>query len=218
MRCGEPITSLGPGIGGSDLSRIGEGLTWLHIADWQGGDPPDCGETTALLTHFADLRGTEEDVCDSTCGSVWRTTPSSCSAPAIGRGFLGSCSNSLLGLTMVAAHERMIFQSAAMKGSGGPTLRRVGKSGRLISCFVPAELGDPAVCLSFTSNQRAGCCGLCSGKQLGLKGNTGESRPPLKFFRETGFRTSAVVRCSSANGSMRARHPWASTGTRNAAG
>jgi hypothetical protein len=39
------------------------------------------------------------------------------------------------------------------KGNFAPTLRKVGKTGRLMSVFLPAKLGEPAACAALTAPQ-----------------------------------------------------------------
>ena len=149
--CGDPIVHSGHGIGVVIFHGIGQALGWLHVADWLGTDAQDFGQTTALLTHFADLRGADEDACDSNCPD-FGGPPHHHYLVNIGRGFLGV-------LEQFAQPDdgngvRMYDFPVGTKGSNGPTLWRVGKSGRLISCFLPAELGDPLICKSFTGSQR----------------------------------------------------------------
>jgi transcriptional regulator with XRE-family HTH domain len=135
----------------SDLTRIGEGLGWLHVADCLGTDAQDFGQSTALLTHFADLRGAEEDACDSNCPDFGGPHHHHYLVN-IGCGFLGVLEQ--FAQPDDGSGARTYDFPVGTKGSNGPTLWRVGKTGRLISCFVPAELGDPLICKSFTSSQR----------------------------------------------------------------
>jgi hypothetical protein len=126
------------------LARSLEGLTWLHLAEWpEGGPLPDWGAGTALLTHAADLRGGDADVCDERCP---------------GRGgprhhhFLVNAGRGLLGVLEQFAGEdgdgavrSYRFPVGGPKGAG-LTLRKAGRGGRLVTVYLPAKLGDPAAC------------------------------------------------------------------------
>ena len=133
-----------------DIATIADGLTWLHIADQNDDDIPDFGATTALLTHFADLRGTEEDACDPSCSDYGGANHHHYLAN-IGRGFLG-----VLEQFAEADNDSGIreysFPAHGLR-RGDMTLRRVGKTGRLVSCFVPSLLGEPSLCRSLSRSQ-----------------------------------------------------------------
>jgi hypothetical protein len=143
----------GPAPGGRprqwrrDLAVLLDGLAWLHVAEWEDGDaPPAWGQDTALLTHAADVRGSINDVCDEHCpGRAGR--PHHHFVVNVGRGFLGV-------LEQFAAQKadgvRYYEFPTGGPREGGPTLRRVGRSGRLASVYLPARLGDPAACAAFT--------------------------------------------------------------------
>jgi hypothetical protein len=132
------------------LARSLEGLTWLHLGEWpEGGPPPDWGAGTALLTHAADLRGGDADVCDERC-------------PGQGRPhhhFLVNAGRGLLGLLEQFAEEdgdggarSYRFPVGGPKGAG-PTLRKAGRGGRLVTVYLPAKLGDPAACDRLTPGE-----------------------------------------------------------------
>jgi hypothetical protein len=133
-----------------DLLQVLEGLTWLHLFEWADGAPPTLGEGTALLTHVADLRGDRSaDACDDHCPFL-QGPPHHHYLTNIGRGFLGV-------LEQFSVDDGSGVRSYAFSVDGrkreGPTLRRVGKSGRLVSVYMPAKLGDPAACAAFTTRQ-----------------------------------------------------------------
>jgi hypothetical protein len=134
-----------------DLLRLLRALSWLHLGHWPGQTPPSWGCETALLTYTADQRSDPDgDVCNETC-------PGRLGPPHhhyrvhIGQGFLG-----------------VLEQFAQPDSSGGirayhfpiggrqsqwPTLRKVGRTGRLVSIYLPAKLGDPEICQSFSRQQ-----------------------------------------------------------------
>jgi hypothetical protein len=132
-----------------DLARVLEGLTWLHVAGAMGGGPLTLGTGTALLTHVADLRGSGADVCDERCPGRGGP-PHHHYLVNLGRGFLGALEQ--FGEEDGAGVRAYRFPVGRPRGSG-PTLRRVGKAGELISVYLPAKLGDPDVCRSFTAGQ-----------------------------------------------------------------
>lgn len=132
------------------LRTIFESLCWLHVAERSKDGKLLLGERSALLTHAADLRGSSNDGCDDDC-------PQRDGAPHghflvnVGRGFLGV-------LEQFAESDEgggvrtYEFRRVGRK-EDGPTLQGVGKSGRLTSIYLPAKLGDPAVCREFTPGQ-----------------------------------------------------------------
>jgi hypothetical protein len=134
----------------SDLTQILEGLTWLHVAEGGDGALPALGTHTALLTHADDLRGGDHDVCDDRC--PWQGGPRHHHHLInIGRGFLGT-------LEQFAEEEadtgvRTYAFPVSGPKKGGPTLRKVGKTGRLVTVYLPAKLGAPEACGRFTSHQ-----------------------------------------------------------------
>ena len=69
----------------------------------------------------------------------------------IGRGFLGVLEQfgSAGDRPGVRKYE---FKSRVVKDSG-PTLKSVGKSGKLATVYLPAKIGEPAVCANFTPKQ-----------------------------------------------------------------
>jgi len=51
----------------TDLLRLLQGLSWLHLGKWHDDERPLFGQDTALFTHVADLRGNATDVCGPGC-------------------------------------------------------------------------------------------------------------------------------------------------------
>jgi hypothetical protein len=132
-----------------DLAGILESLTWLHLTDIQGSALSRLGARTALLTHAADLRGTSADTCDDSCQGN--------GGPAhhhyllnIGRGFLGV-------LEQFAQPDHEVGTRTYAFPLGGRrnrvrTLQQVGRTGRLLSVYLPAKLGFPAICDNFSAS------------------------------------------------------------------
>ena len=135
-----------------DLIEVLEGLTWLHIATSPPTELPSFGAETALLTHVADLRGNDDDVCDADCPRQGGQSH---------HHYLLNVGRGLLGLL-----ERLVSPD---DGSGVRTydfaknreqhevraLRRLGKTGRLVSYYLPAKLGDPDRCGLLTPRQHS---------------------------------------------------------------
>ncbi len=131
-----------------DLGRILKGLTWLHVADWpEGSPPPAFGPDTALFTHAADLRGNPDaDGCDEDC-PLRGTRAHSHFLINVGRGFPGV-------LEDAAGTEEAGLRPYPALGPGGlRALRKLGKTGRLVSAYLPALLGEPGACGRFTPVQ-----------------------------------------------------------------
>jgi hypothetical protein len=131
-----------------DLRRCLEGLTWLHVAG--PVQTPSFGMGTAVLTHTAALkRASASNACEDDC--PMRDGPAHGHYLAnIGRGFLGV-------LEQFAADEaggvRHYDFRVGRKGDPGPTLRQVGKTGQLVTVYLPAKLGDPATADRFDARQ-----------------------------------------------------------------
>jgi hypothetical protein len=133
-----------------DVADILEGLTWLHLTENSDDGLAALGRNTALLTHTSDLRGTKSDTCDEHCPSQGGPSHHH-HLVNVGRGFLGVLEQ------FGKADDESGIRTYQFRVSGprnaGPTLRRVGKSGRLMSIFVPAKLGAREVCDTFTPSQ-----------------------------------------------------------------
>lgn len=132
------------------LRQILKGLTWLHVAAWPEDGQPQLGQTSALLTHIADLKRSSQNVCDEDCPDRGGP-PHRHFLVNIGRGFLGVMEQ------FAQVDDEAGVRTYAWKRRGrkedGPTLRSVGKTGRLVTVYVPAKLGDPAACRRFSARQ-----------------------------------------------------------------
>lgn len=127
----------------SELTAILESLAFLHVADGPKEGRPAFGRRTALLTHAADLRGTLEDACDTDCPGHGGPRHHHFLVN-VGRGFLGA-------LEEFAEEDddtgiRTYNFAIGSARSEGPSLRRIGKAGRLVSIYLPAKLAAPAIC------------------------------------------------------------------------
>ena len=130
------------------LLTILRGLAWLHVAE--GGDEiPQFGAATALLNHVGDLRSDpQDDECALDCldcGGPRHHHFLVIAAP----GFLGV----LEGFAAADAEGVRNYQFPVGARKHQPSLRTVGKTGRLMSIFLPAKLGDRTKCELLTANQ-----------------------------------------------------------------
>jgi hypothetical protein len=134
----------------TELSSLLGGLAWLHVAD-QAGDGDVFGSRTALLTHARDLRvDAEADACGEDCPGHGGPSHHHFLVN-IGRGFLGVLER-FASEDSDSGVRTYDFPVAGPKGAG-PTLRAVGRTGRLVPVYLPARLGEPSVCASFTGRQ-----------------------------------------------------------------
>jgi hypothetical protein len=132
------------------LRRVLRGLCWLHAAEAAGPDPPAFGAATALLHHAGDLRGDGGDACAGHCpAGLGRHHHFQVD---VGRGLLGSLEAFA---TADPSDGRRAYEFPAGGPPGRPTLRALGKEGRLVSVFLPAVLGEPRACRQFTPRQHA---------------------------------------------------------------
>jgi hypothetical protein len=132
-----------------ELLAVLRGLTWLHLADGPPGASGVLGTETALLTHVADLRGTENDVCRAGCAGP-TDRPHHHYLINVGRGFLGILEE------FAQAEDESGVRSYAFPVGGrrqSASLRAAGKSGRLVTVYLPAKLGDRTVCDGLTLSQ-----------------------------------------------------------------
>jgi hypothetical protein len=125
-------------------------LAWLHLAAWPQEGPPVLDDHSALITHSADLRRSANDGCDDDCPLLHGSRHKHFTVN-IGRGFLGV-------LEQFARVNSPGVRSYDLKLSdprgSGPTLKSVGKSGKLTTLYLPAKLGPPSVCANFTPKQQ----------------------------------------------------------------
>jgi len=120
------------------LSLIGP-LTRVHLFDGADGATPRLGADTALLHRVRDLRGSGADRCGPLCPAAGRRHHHV--SVHVGRGFLGV-------LEQFAHEDGSGVRTYRFPVRGGrkgqPTLRRVGKTGRLVTVYLPAEVALPA--------------------------------------------------------------------------
>lgn len=132
------------------LLMVLRSLAWLHAAPWtDDGAVPPFGLSTALLTHVGDLRGTEDDVCPDDC--LVRNVRHHHIQIDVGLGFLGVLEQ--FGRADLETGVRTYSFPTERSKKDDPALRRVGKTGKLISVFMPAKLGEPSACAAYTPHQ-----------------------------------------------------------------
>ncbi len=132
-----------------ELLHMLETLSWLHLTDWPE-DFPLFGQHTALLTHVADLRKKPGDACGPDCPGHLGLHHHHYLIN-VGRGFLGVLEQ--FAKPDDGSGVRHYDFPIGDSKSEGPSLWKVGKSGRLASVFLPAKLGDPAACARFSKQQ-----------------------------------------------------------------
>jgi hypothetical protein len=161
------------------LRQILRGLTWLHVADLSDGGTPTFGSPSVLITHFGDLRGTRDDSCPGNCGARQGLRHHHFQID-IGLGFLGVLER--FGQDPDGAGIRSYhFPVGIRRTSNAPTLRKSGKSGRLVSAFAPAFLGDPTRCRT-----------LSTGSHRILQALVRETTRPTKLSKEVDARAELV--------------------------
>jgi hypothetical protein len=124
-----------------ELLSVLRGLTWLHLADGPPGASGVLGAETVALTHAADLRGTENDIGRAGCADQ-PGRPHHHYLINVGRGFLGILEQ------FAHAEDESGVRSYAFPVGGrrqSASLRTAGKSGRLVTVYPPAKLGDRTV-------------------------------------------------------------------------
>jgi hypothetical protein len=147
-RCWGSDTSARPRHWRSVLRAILGGLRWLHVADRApGGATPAFGAQTVLITHAGDLLGAGDDVCPGDCGARTDARHHHFQID-VGPGFLGLLER--FGCDADGAGVRTY--QFPLGGKRTPTsLRALGKSGRLVSAFAPALLGEPDRCRTIST-------------------------------------------------------------------
>jgi hypothetical protein len=133
-----------------EVLAVLRGLTWLHLTDGEVGESAVPGADTVVLTHAADLRGTDNDACQEACASPL-DRPHHHYLINVGRGFLGILEG------FARAEDDNGVRSYAFPVGGkhkqSSSLRAAGKSGRLVTVYLPAKLGDRTVCEALTLPQ-----------------------------------------------------------------
>ncbi len=135
----------------SSIRRWLESLGWLHLASPEEADTvPELGRMTAILTHFADLRGSSNDQCEEDCPARGGS-PHHHFLINIGRGFLG-CLEQCSDVDDENGIRHYDFPARGSRETGA-NLKQLGRGGNLRSLYLPARLGEPAQCNTLTANQ-----------------------------------------------------------------
>ena len=124
-------------------------LTVLHFVDVQS--VPTFGTHTALLTNVGDLRGTPDDACNADCPAAGVRGHSHLLIN-VGRGYLG-CLESCAESDDQSGVRHYSFPIDS-RNTSTATLRKLGKTGRLMSVYSPAVLGNYDNHLRFSVNQQ----------------------------------------------------------------
>jgi hypothetical protein len=138
-----------PGHWRQEILEVLQGLSWLHVAEAVQEKLSSFGTDTALLTHVSDLREGPGDECTRECAGF--------GGPAhhhylinVGRGFLG-----VLEQLAEADDETGVrtyhFPAGGKRRRSLKTLRAIGKTGRLVSVYLPAKLGRRDACASLSA-------------------------------------------------------------------
>ena len=132
------------------LGKVLKDLTWLHVAD-DSDDVPAFGSETVLLTHAGDLRASADDACPDDCPAHGSGRHHHFQIE-VGPGFLGVLEPfaQVEEETGVRTYD---FPARAKKGSKKLTLPKAGKTGRLVTVYLPAKLGEPAACKQLNERQ-----------------------------------------------------------------
>jgi Bifunctional DNA primase/polymerase, N-terminal len=133
-----------------NVMQILNGLAWLHVQEVSEEEQQPWGADTALLTHVADLRGRTEDACDASCPGA-QSPRHHHFLINIGRGFLGTLEQ--FGSDDAVSGTRTYQLRVSGRKGSGPTLRRAGKTGNVVTVYLAAKLGDPHVTGSLNAGQ-----------------------------------------------------------------
>lgn len=133
-----------------ELLTILEGLTWLHLASWPETGAPVLGSHSVVLTHVADLRGRSEDACSEACPGQGLDRHHHYLIN-VGRGLLGVLEAFAQGDDSSGIRSYN-FPMGGGRASG-PSLRRIGKTGKVVSVYLPARLGQPDRTRHLTTTQ-----------------------------------------------------------------
>jgi hypothetical protein len=132
------------------IDEVLQSLCWLHVTE-RGEDAPEFGSSTALLTHVGYVQTRVNEDCPPGC-------------PAVGAKhhfhFVINIGRGLLGVLEQFVEEESdngvrsyLFLSKAKPKTKKPTLTKVGKTGRLVTIYLPAKLGDVDSCYALTTQQ-----------------------------------------------------------------
>lgn len=131
-----------------DINFALHSLSWLHVFA-SDDNTPSFGVNTVLITHVGDLIGTGGDACPPYCPDIGRARHSHFQID-VGLGFLGCLEK--FGRVNSDGVRTYLFPVQGQKRSG-PTLRAVGKSGQLVTAYLPAVLGARMPVDTFTVDQ-----------------------------------------------------------------
>lgn len=126
----------------SEIVRTLKCLAMMHVAPWPDEAFPPFGPGTALFNHVGDLRGLEVDECDGHCPE--QPGRHHHLQVEIGPAFLGNLEQ--FGKVDDESGIRSYTFPKGGKKTKGPSLWGTGTTGRLVSVFLPAKLGEPAIC------------------------------------------------------------------------
>jgi len=139
-----------PGHWRQEILEVLQGLTWLHLSQGVPGEATVLGAESAILTHAVDLRGTMNDVCPDSCAD-WPDRHHHHYLINVGRGFLGILEE------FAQVEDENGVRSYAFPVGGrhrqSSSLRKAGKSGQLVTIYLPAKLGDRKACEALTLTQ-----------------------------------------------------------------
>lgn len=125
------------------------GFCSLHVGVWDSEGVPNFGPGTSLITHVGDLSGMDEDKCGPECDAHFQGRHHHFQID-VGPGFLGV----LEAFASIDNESGIRSYDFKIAGKGPePTLRRVGKSAKLISVFLPSMIGDPPLTSTLTATQ-----------------------------------------------------------------
>jgi hypothetical protein len=132
------------------LGDILQSLAQLHVTVWPDEGDPVLGHESAVLTFTQDMLGSQHDRCDDDC--PWFDGPEhSHFRVIIGPGFLGVLDQFA---EQVDPSDPRTYEFRVRAPIGeGPTLRTLGRTGRLVSVYLPAKIGDRDACKTLSADQ-----------------------------------------------------------------
>jgi hypothetical protein len=142
-----------PGHWRKEIREGLQGLTWLHLTEGSPGEEASLGTDTVILTHAADLRGMDSDVCQEGCMDQ-PARPHHHYLINVGRGFLGILEDFVQEEDENGVRSYAFIVAGRRKQSS--SLRKVGKSGQLVTVYLPAKLGERKTCAELTPSRQPG--------------------------------------------------------------
>jgi hypothetical protein len=133
----------------TELREMLTGLTWLHVFTSDGTSVPSLGTHTSLLADAANLRGNaQHDQCDESCPYH---------GGARHHHFLVNVAPGFLGILEQFAQDSDAavreYQFRVHGKKNAFTLRKAGKTGQLVSVYMPARLGELHACSGLSDEQ-----------------------------------------------------------------